>query len=73
MKNHSDDEMRDEYDFEGAVRGKHAATFARRKGVVVLAPDVSEVFPDADSVNRALRVLIDASARTIPQDAPAHG
>jgi hypothetical protein len=50
--------MRDEYDFSTAVRGKHAEAFARRKGVVVLAPDVVDAFPDTESVNNALRLLI---------------
>lgn len=30
-----------------------------REGVVVLAPDVREYFPDSESVNTALRSLID--------------
>jgi hypothetical protein len=58
-----DDAMREEYEFEGAVRSKHAAAFARRKGVIVLAPDVAAVFPDAESANAALRMLIETSAR----------
>ncbi|HKS91837.1 MAG TPA: hypothetical protein VJQ83_07905 [Tepidiformaceae bacterium] len=65
MNNSDDDTMRDEYDFTKAVRGKHAAAFARRKGVVVLAPDVLEAFPDTDSVNNALRILIRAGKAAI--------
>ncbi len=49
------DEMRDEYDFSGAVRGKYAARFARGSNVVLLAPDVAEVFRTAKAVNDALR------------------
>lgn len=33
------------------------------EGAVVLAPDVREYFSDADSVNRALRTLIDLIPR----------
>jgi len=33
--------------------------FKLEDGAVVLAPDVREYFSDADSVNRALRTLID--------------
>ena len=50
-------EMREEYDFSGGVRGKYAARFAKGTNVIVLDPDVAKVFPDAEAVNRALRLL----------------
>lgn len=50
-------EMRDEYDFRGGVRGKYAERYARGTNVVLLDPDVAEVFPDSAAVNRALRAL----------------
>ena len=50
-------EMRPEYDFCGGVRGKYAKRFASGSNVIVLDPDVAEVFPDAESVNAVLRVL----------------
>jgi hypothetical protein len=53
----STDEMKDEYDFTSGVRGKYASRLAEGSNVVVLDPDVAEVFPDAESVNRALRAL----------------
>ena len=59
-KTESPDEMRDEYDFAGAVRGKYAERFAKGSNVIVLAPDVAEVFRDADAVNEALRLLADS-------------
>ena len=40
-------EMRDEYDFGGGVRAKYAARFAEGSNVIVLDPDVAEVFGDA--------------------------
>jgi hypothetical protein len=52
-----DTEMRPTYDFANGVRGKYAERYAEGTNVVVLDPDVSEVFPDAGSVNRALRAL----------------
>jgi hypothetical protein len=52
-----DSDMLDEYDFSGGVRGKHAARYAQGSNVVVLDPDVAEVFPDSESVNKALRAL----------------
>lgn len=50
-----DDDMRPEYDFSKGVRGKYAGRFARGSNVVVLAPDVAEVFTTAKAVNDALR------------------
>ena len=47
--------MKAEYDFADAVRGKYASRFARGSNVVVLAPDVAEVFRTAKAVNDALR------------------
>jgi hypothetical protein len=52
-----DDEILPEYSLKGGVRGKYAARYARDATVVLLDPDVAEVFPDAESVNRALRAL----------------
>jgi len=51
------DTMREEYDFTGAVRGATAARYAEGSNVVVIDPDVLDVFPDASSVNEALRAL----------------
>ncbi len=50
-------EMLEEYDFSGGVRGKYVGRFAQGAKVVVLDPDVAEVFADSESVNRALRAL----------------
>ena len=58
VKPSSDPEMLAEYDFRSGVRGKYAARFAAGTNVVVLAPDVAEVFPDSDAVNEALRALM---------------
>ena len=51
------DEMRKEYDFSQGVRGKYAKAYHQGSNVVVLAPDVAERFPNAESVNQALRSL----------------
>jgi hypothetical protein len=50
-------DLLDEYDFSSGVRGKYAKRYAEGTNVVVLAPDVAAVFPDAQSVNDALRAL----------------
>ena len=49
--------MRKEYDFSGGVRGKYAKRYGRGSNVVVLEPDVAQLYPDAASVNRALRAI----------------
>jgi len=51
-------EMRAEYDFSDGVRGNHASRYAEGSNVVVLDPDVAEVFRDAESVNDALRAMV---------------
>ena len=51
-------DMRAEYDFRGGVRGKYAARYAEGTNVVLLEPDVAELFPDSRTVNDALRALV---------------
>ncbi len=50
-------------DFRGGVRGKYADRFPQDAKAVVLEPDVAVVFPDAKSVNAALRLLADVARR----------
>ena len=50
--------MLDVYDFSKGERGKYAKRYAERINVVTLDPDVAVFFPDAKSVNEALRVLV---------------
>lgn len=51
------DTLRKEYNFSGAVRGFTAARYAEGANVVVIDPEVLDVFPDALAVNEALRAL----------------
>ena len=57
------DEMRTEYDFSNAVRGKYVKRFPRDVVMVTLAPDVATVFPDAAAVNEALRLLLNTAKK----------
>ncbi len=50
-----EDDIREEYDFSEARRGKYADRYAEGSNVVVLDPDVAAVYPDSESVNRTLR------------------
>jgi len=51
------DTMRPEYDFSAAVRGVTAARYAQGANIVVIDPEVLDVFPDGAAVNEALRAL----------------
>jgi hypothetical protein len=68
-KNNSEpeDEMRDEYDFSGGVRGKFYQEYMKGTNVVLLDADVAEVFRDSEAVNQALRTLITISRNQLPQ------
>lgn len=57
-RSRNSDEMRPEYDFSGGVRGKFVERLADGANVVILDPDVAEVFPTSKSVNDALRALV---------------
>lgn len=54
------DTMRPEYDFSGAIRGKHFRTYQQGTNVVVLEPDVAARFKNARAVNDALRAVLSA-------------
>ena len=44
-------------DFTSGVRGKYARRYAQGTNVVVLEPDVTKAFPNAEAVNSSLRAL----------------
>jgi hypothetical protein len=48
------DEMRPEYDFSGGVRGRYFEAYKQSTNIVVLEPDVAEVFQDSAAVNEAV-------------------
>ena len=52
-----DDEILPEYSLKGGTRGKYADRYAQGTNLVLLDPDVADVFPDTESVNHALRAL----------------
>jgi len=51
------DTLRPEYDFSEGVRGATAARYSQGTNIVVVDPEVLDVFPDGKSVNEALRAL----------------
>lgn len=54
----NNDEMRPEYDFSKAVRGRHYQAYRAGTNVVFLEPDIAAAFPDSAAVNQALRLLV---------------
>lgn len=54
----SETEMRDHYDFSGGVRGKYLERLKNAGQIVLLEPDVAEVFTTSESVNETLRGLL---------------
>jgi hypothetical protein len=56
------DDLRPEYDFrkllKGGVQGKYASRFREGTNLVLLEHDVAEAFPNDESVNEALRLVI---------------
>jgi hypothetical protein len=57
MTSRQDTEMLGEYDFSKGVRGKYAERYRQGTNIVKLDEDVMAMFPDAKSVNDALRAL----------------
>lgn len=59
-----DSGMRPEYDFSAGVRGKYHMAFRERTNLVAIEPDLLEVFPDSEAVNRALRSVANSRGNT---------
>ena len=60
------DELRSEYkrsDFGALARGKYSQRLQAGSNVVVLDPEVSDLFPNAAAVNAALRSLAEIAKR----------
>ena len=56
-----EDDLRPDYGatlLKDGVRGKYVQRYQAGTNLVLLAPDVAAVFPTADAVNDALRLLI---------------
>jgi hypothetical protein len=66
-----DSPMRSEYDFSKGVRGKYAKRFQEGTNIVVLAPEVAEMFPDSAAVNDAFEgSRTNRKAKTNNENAP---
>jgi hypothetical protein len=66
VKTVSADELRPEYkrsDFGPLVRGKYIERLRTRSNVVMIAPEVADLFPNEAAVNAALRSLAEIAKR----------
>jgi hypothetical protein len=60
-----DDDLRAEYDasvLKGGVRGKYLERYRAGTNLALLAPDVRAAFPTDESVNHALRSLMQSQS-----------
>ena len=60
----SDDDLRPEYDLsklKGGVRGKYYREAVAGTNLMLIEPDLAEIFPDSEAVNRALRLLVNTA------------
>lgn len=58
------DTLRKEYDLsmlKGGVRGKYYRRASAGTNLVSIEPDLANLFPDSESVNRALRLLAETA------------
>ena len=70
-KSKSAKDIRPEYDLatlKGGVRGKYYEQARTGSNLVLIAPELANVFPDTASVNRALRLLADTAEAVDAQD-----
>jgi len=59
-----DDDLRPEYDLsqlKGGVHGKYYREAVAGTNLMLIDPEIAEVFPDSQAVNRALRLLLDTA------------
>ena len=70
------DDLRPAYDLsklKGEVRGKYYRQATVGTNLVLIEPEFSEVFPDTESVNRALRLLADTADAAAKKMRHRHG
>ena len=66
-KDNMQDELLPEYDFDysKAVRGKYFKKLMDEgSNIIVLEPDIADAFHDSESVNKALRSLLEIARST---------
>ena len=64
------DDLRPEYDLSrlaGGIRGKYYRQAIAGTNLILIEPELAHVFRDSASVNRALRLLLDAAEAAAPR------
>jgi len=72
IKKPDDYELKDEYDLSKMTilpKGRFDPAHRIGNNIIVLEPDVAKAFPDDESVNNALRLILKASQRAHPTQA----
>jgi hypothetical protein len=65
-----DNDVRPEHDLtqlKGGIRGKYYQQASAGANLVLIEPELARVFPDTDSVNRALKLLVDTASAAAPR------
>jgi hypothetical protein len=68
MRKDKSEELRPEYrreDLGTGVRGKYLEAYRAGTNLVLLSPEVAKVFPTEESVNEALRHLIEVAQKSV--------
>ena len=68
IKKNNIDELRPEYyrsDFGKGIRGKYYGEYKAVNNLVLISPDVVEIFPNEKAVNNALIGLINFARKTV--------
>lgn len=64
------DDLRKAYDLKslrGVVRGKYYRRATAGTNLVLIDSDLAKAFPDSDSVNRALRLMLETAQAAAPK------
>ena len=70
------DDLRPEYNLsrlKGGVRGKYYRQATAGTNLVLIEPELADVFPDTESVNRALQLLVDTAEAAAGPARPRSG
>ena len=59
---------RPHYDFSDGDRGEHHLAYRQGTNLVLLEPDVAEIFRSSESVNHALRMLMELAGTEIKRN-----
>ncbi len=68
MSKIKESDIQPEYDFSKGVRGKHSRAYQEGTNIVLLEADIAKVFKDSESVNHALRMLMELAGSELKKN-----